>query len=227
MTPQELSRLDYEGASEMLIAYATDAKKYEREIASLKAQTNDWKAKATLAQTKNMPDLAQAALRRATEFDTKSRELELELSGIRRDIEDLRSALPLLKAKQRRVDPDQLLAELSMIVGSESTQFDTELAQGESAHPQDCSVGNLEGSPVAGSPSGTQYRGEMSGDTSSQSGRAEPAQSEAPSSPDSDTREKAGGKASPGPSSPSSASPAHASSADDALAELKRKMGLL
>ncbi len=129
MTPQELSRLDYEGASEMLIAYATDAKKYEREIATLKAQSDDWKTKANLAQSKSMPDLAQAALQRATEFDAKFHELELELAGIRRDIEDLRSALPILKAKQQRIDPDQLLAELSMIVGSDDTQLDAKQPQ--------------------------------------------------------------------------------------------------
>ena len=117
MTPQELSSLDYEGASELLLAYATDAKKYEKEIASLKSQAEEWKAKAALAQARAMQELAEAASQRASELESKAQELSLELTGLRRDIGQLREALPIIKAKQRRVDPDQLLAELSMIVG--------------------------------------------------------------------------------------------------------------
>ncbi|MDQ7795572.1 MAG: PspA/IM30 family protein [Spirochaetia bacterium] len=121
MKPQELSRLDYEGASEMLLACATDAKKYEKEIASLQAQAAEWKSKARLAQDRNMEELSQAALQKSAELEAKAQELELELNSIQRDIEDLRTALPILKAKQRSVDPDQLLAELSMLVGLEET----------------------------------------------------------------------------------------------------------
>lgn len=188
MTPQELSRLDYEGASEMLIAYATDAKKYEREIDSLKTQINDWKAKANLAQSKNMPDLAQAALQRAAELDAKSNQLGLELAGIRRDVEDLRSALPILKAKQRRVDPDQLLAELSMIVGSDEAQFDAKLAQGGTANPENAAPSTADEAP-AQTPQTTQTP-------------------QPPQSPPPDNSKTGTG-------------------ADEALAELKRKMGLL
>jgi len=47
-----------------------------------------------------------------------------ELAEIRRDIAQLKEALPLFKAKQRRVDPDQLLAELSMLVGLDKTAPD-------------------------------------------------------------------------------------------------------
>lgn len=117
MTPQELSRLDYEGASEMLLAYATDAKKFEKEIASLQAQAAEWKSKALLAQGRNIEELSQAALQKSAALEAKAQELIAELNSIKRDIEDLRTALPLIKAKQRSVDPDQLLAELSMLVG--------------------------------------------------------------------------------------------------------------
>ncbi len=208
MTPQELSRLDYEGASEMLIAHATDAKKYEREIAALKAQTDDWKTKANLAQTKNMPDLAQAALQRAAEYDAKSRELEVELAAIRRDIEDLRSALPLLKAKQRSVDPDQLLAELSMIVGSDDAQFDAQLAQGE---PTGAAGGTQGGSQAA-----------QKDQSSSATNHADEALTR-PSPPSHPLKQPQP----PQPPQPPSSNNSASTSADDALAELKRKMGLL
>jgi len=165
MTPQELSRLDYDSASNMLLAYATDAKKFEKEIAELHAQFEAWKAKATIAQSQNKPELEQAALQRASEFETKEQELSQELSSIRRDINQLREALPIIKAKQRRVDPDQLLAELSMITGIEDSAESHQSSQ----------------------------------DATSQSANT------------------------PSPESP----PQSPSSIDDALAELKKKMGVL
>jgi len=211
MTPQELSRLDYEGASEMLIAYATDAKKYEREISALKAQIDDWKAKANLAQAKNMPDLAQAALQRAAEFDAKSSELGLELAGIRRDIEDLRSALPILRAKQRRIDPDQLLAELSMIVGSDDAQFDAKLAQGDTM--------DTTGTAQPGAPSSVSG-GKSGGNGATDSSQGGPASDPNPT-------DEAPAQAPHAPQSPSQKDSPAGTSADDALLELKRKMGLL
>ena len=117
MTPQELSKLDYEGASQMILADTIDAKKYEKEIAALRSEAQDWKARAAEAQSKAVPELSQAALQRASQLESKALELSAELVAIRRDIEQLQEALPIIKAKQRRVDPDQLLAELSMIVG--------------------------------------------------------------------------------------------------------------
>jgi len=121
MKPEELARLDYEGASQMLFAYATDAKKYEKEIASLKEQAEEWKSKARLAQERTMEELSQAALRKSAELEARAQDLTLELDSLRRDIEDLRTAIPIIKAKQRSVDPDQLLAELSLLVGLEET----------------------------------------------------------------------------------------------------------
>jgi hypothetical protein len=50
-------------------------------------------------------------------LESKAQKLSLELASLHRDIGQLREALPIIKAKQRSVDPDLLLAELSMIVG--------------------------------------------------------------------------------------------------------------
>ena len=174
MTPQELSRLDYEGASEMLLACATDAKKYEKEIASLLAQAAEWKSKAHLAQDRNMEELSQAALQKSAELEAKAQELALELNSIKRDIEDLRTALPIIKAKRRSVDPDQLLAELSMLVGMD------EHAAGSPAESAQGSDVKLDAAPASGT------------------------------------------KPDESPEAPKPAS----SPVDDALAELKKKMGL-
>jgi hypothetical protein len=186
MTPQELSKLDYEGASELLLAYATDAKKYEREIAALKSKAEEWKSKAALARSRAMPELSEAASQKASELEAKAQELSLELAGLRRDIGQLREALPIIKAKQRRVDPDLLLAELSMIVGDLDEEKPAEPGQGTTT----------DGGTTAGKDAGRTAAGSAS----------------TPGAP--------GAEASP-PNNPS------AGSIDDALAELKKKMGLL
>ncbi len=187
MTPQELSSLDYEGASELLLAYATDAKKYEKEIASLKSQAEEWKSKAALAQSRSMPELSEAASQKASELESKAQELSLELAGLRRDIGQLREALPIIKAKQRRVDPDLLLAELSMIVG--------DLGDEKPAEPGP----------------GTAAGGTEAGETPSEAagGTAATPETKGPEAP---------------PESPKNPP---AGPIDDALAELKKKMGLL
>ncbi|MGB9686783.1 MAG: PspA/IM30 family protein [Rectinema subterraneum] len=152
MTPQELSRLDYEGASEMLLACATDAKKYEKEIASLQAQAAEWKSKARLAQDRNMEELSQAALQKSAELEAKAQELALELNSIQRDIEDLRTALPIIKAKQRSVDPDQLLAELSMLVGLKKTAQTPESDTKPNQNPEEPTPGTRLGALQEGPP---------------------------------------------------------------------------
>lgn len=237
MTPQELSSLDYEGASEMLLACATDAKKYEKEIASLKSQAQDWRDKAAMAQARASADLASAgtaspdsaapgtapadfatakpamtnltaanlaaaALQRATELDAKAQELSVELEGIRRDIRDLREALPLIKAKQRRVDPDQLLAELSMLVGN----LDDGATPTEPA-PEKSAGGNSGG--TAGASNGAVAKEQIS--------------KNADTPPGAESRDSTGTS----PASPTSQPNVSDPAIDDALAALKRKMGLL
>ncbi len=186
MTPQELSKLDYEGASELLLAYATDAKKYEKEIAALKSQAEEWKSKAALARSRAMPELSEAASQKASELEAKAQELSLELASLRRDIGQLREALPIIKAKQRRVDPDLLLAELSMIVGDLGEEKPTEPGLGATGG------GTTAGKDASGSAPGPAATPEQK----------PKAPSQAPNNPP-------------------------AGSVDDALAELKKKMGLL
>ncbi|OQB95757.1 MAG: hypothetical protein BWX81_01746 [Spirochaetes bacterium ADurb.Bin110] len=184
MTPQELSKIDYEAASQMILAYTIDAKKYEKEIAELKSQAQEWKAKAAEAQTKGASELSGAALQRASELESKAQQLSVELNAIRRDIEQLREALPIIKAKQRRVDPDQLLAELSMIVG-----LDAFGEQKESASKSDSTTSSAD--------------------------------------KDSSTVKNQDSSDNKNPASPVNPASLADQALDDALAELKKKMGLL
>lgn len=117
VTPEELSKLDYAGAQDMLTSYATTLKLYEKDIEQTRSESLLWRQRADAAAAKGASVLEQTARQQADELDRKLHTLEAEAAVIRRDVEQLREALPLLKAKQRAVDPDALLAELSMITG--------------------------------------------------------------------------------------------------------------
>ena len=205
MTPQELSKLDYEGASQMILADTIDAKKYEKEIAALRSEAQDWKARAAEAQSKAVPELSQAALQRASQLESKALELSAELVAIRRDIEQLQEALPIIKAKQRRVDPDQLLAELSMIVGLDALGDNK-----ESGPKSDSTTSNVDKDTGA-------VKDQDSSDNKSPASPVtpvSPANSESFANPESTQN-------------PSKAASLADQALDDALAELKKKMGLL
>ena len=205
MTPQELSRLDYEGASQMILAYTIDAKKYEKEIAALRSEAQDWKARAAEAQSKAVPELSQAALQRASQLESKALELSAELVAIRRDIEQLQEALPIIKAKQRRVDPDQLLAELSMIVGLDALGDNK-----ESGSKSDSTTSNVDKDTGA-------VKDQDSSDNKSPASPVtpvSPANSESFANPESTQN-------------PPKAASLDDQALDDALAELKKKMGLI
>ncbi len=217
MTPQELSRLDYEGASQMILAYSIDAKKYEKEIAALNSQAQEWKAKAAEAQTKAAPELSEAALKRASELESKAQQLSVELAAIRRDIEQLREALPIIKAKQRRVDPDQLLAELSMIVGLDALGDNK-----ESDSKGDSTASNVDKDSSA-------VKDQDGSDNKSPASAVNPVSSAKPASPVTPAS-PASSKSCANPESPQNPQKAASladQALDDALAELKKKMGLL
>ena len=217
MTPQELSRLDYEGASQTILAYTIDAKKYEKEIAALKSQAQEWRVKAAEAQTKAAPELSEAASKRASELESKAQQLSVELAAIRRDIEQLREALPIIKAKQRRVDPDQLLAELSMIVGLDALGDNK-----ESGSKSDSTTSNVDKDTGA-------VKDQDSSDNKIPASPMNPVSSVKPASPVTPTS-PANSESFANPEStqnPSKAASLADQALDDALAELKKKMGLL
>ncbi len=117
MDVSELTNLDLESAKGMMLAFATDAKRIEKEISALCGEEAQWASRVKLAQDRGLAELAQAAAARQTELAGKIQALGLERSSMLRDLELLRNYMPGIAAKERSVDPDRLLAEMQMVTG--------------------------------------------------------------------------------------------------------------
>ncbi len=124
MTDDEnLSGLDLEAAKEYIFAYAVDAKGLEKEIADIQVELERWKGRLALAEAKaaagdpSMAALVQAASAKATELAAKIAALEAERADLRAKVARMREQLPMIKARERSIDPDRLLAELQMMTG--------------------------------------------------------------------------------------------------------------
>jgi phage shock protein A len=114
---EELAGADLESAREYVFAYAVDVKRLDKEIAEGRSQVETWKGRAALAQSKGMADLAQAAEARRAEEEGKLSPLEAERAGLAAKLSRLREQLPMIRARERSVDPDRLLAELQLMTG--------------------------------------------------------------------------------------------------------------
>jgi hypothetical protein len=114
---EELAGLDLESAREYVFAYAVDVKRLDKEIADGRSQVELWKGRAALAQSKLMADLAEAAEARRAEEEAKLASLESERALLAGKLARLREQLPMIRARERSVDPDRLLAELQLMTG--------------------------------------------------------------------------------------------------------------
>jgi hypothetical protein len=118
-----LSGLDLAAAKEYIFAYALDAKRLEKEIAELQAELDKWRSRVKLAADKvaggdqGMASLVQAAQAKVTELEGAIASRETERADLRAKVEMMRRQLPIIKASERSVDPDRLLAELQLMTG--------------------------------------------------------------------------------------------------------------
>jgi len=115
--PDELAGLDLEAAREYIFAYAVDVKRLDKDIAAARSEVETWKSRVALAESKGMADLAQAAGTRAAETEAKVSALESERAGLAAKLSRLRERLPMIRASERSIDPDRLLAELQLMTG--------------------------------------------------------------------------------------------------------------
>lgn len=113
----DLTGLDLAQAKEYILAFAIEAKRLEKEAAALGQELRLWESRITLAEGKSMPELAAAARSKTAEIEGKIATLEAERSDIRSKVEAMRLRLPAIRAAERSVDPDRLLAELQLMTG--------------------------------------------------------------------------------------------------------------
>jgi len=117
MTLEELSRLDYQGAMELLFAYTTDIKRHEKDMESLEKEIALWTSRVSLAEGKGLADLAAAARAQLDQLKGKAAEIAASKAELARDAQRIKESLSGIKAKERSIDPDLLQAELSMMTG--------------------------------------------------------------------------------------------------------------
>lgn len=131
MTLEELSRLDYDGAMNLLFAYTTDIKRADKEIEALRKEIALWTSRVSLAEGKGLTELAAGARAQLAQLDAKVAGILASRADMERDAGRIKEALPGIKAKERSIDPDLLQAELSMMTGEaldpEKAKLDREL----------------------------------------------------------------------------------------------------
>ena len=123
MEDDNLAGLDLDSAKEYIFAYAVDVKRLDKELADSGLELDKWKSRSALAEGKlaagdqSMAALAQAARAKAEEQAGKVASLEAERAELRAKVARMREQLPMIKARERSIDPDRLLAELQLMTG--------------------------------------------------------------------------------------------------------------
>ncbi len=140
MTLEELSRLDYQGAMELLFAYTTDIKRHEKDMESLGKEIKLWESRVSLAEGKGLADLALAAHAQLDQLKGRLAEIGTSRDELARDSQRIKESLAGIKAKERSIDPDLLQAELSMMTGEaldpDKARLERELAALEPGGPK-------------------------------------------------------------------------------------------
>ncbi|MFZ3110313.1 MAG: hypothetical protein WA234_06450 [Rectinemataceae bacterium] len=131
ITLEELSKLDHGAAMDLLFAYTTDIKRHEKDIEALKKDAALWASRVSLAEARNLPELAAGAKTQLSGLEARLSGIQASKAELERDAARIKEALPGIKAKERSIDPDQLQAELSMMTGEaldpEKARLDREL----------------------------------------------------------------------------------------------------
>jgi phage shock protein A len=166
MDDTDLTGLDLASAKEYIFAYAVDVKRLDKELADAQAEQDKWKGRAVLADSKlaaagpagdpSMAALAQAARAKAEEVAGKIASLDAERAELRAKVSRMREQLPMIKARERSIDPDLLLAELQLmtgeLLGDAAAATEADFAKLESAAKADSDLEALKRKAAGGNP---------------------------------------------------------------------------
>lgn len=117
MEETNLQGLTPEDAQAYILEYTTSKKLTEKELEAVTAEIVAWSQKQQLAQNQGRADLVAAVESKLRELTAKQTQLEQERAELAIKIDTMKQQLPLLKARERTVDPDLLLAEMEMTLG--------------------------------------------------------------------------------------------------------------
>jgi phage shock protein A len=112
-----LSGMGQDDAKRYILAHMTDLNLLKQKIKAVSADLDMWKSRVALAESKALPDLKASAEAQVSSIAANLAALGSEAQALERDIETMRSQLPGLAARERRIDPDRLEVELQMATG--------------------------------------------------------------------------------------------------------------
>jgi phage shock protein A len=147
MDDTDLNGLDLEGARAYLVDFATNAKMLRKDLATLDAELDTWRKRVTLATEKGMADLVTAAGAKVTELEARRAGIAGEVADVEAKVLRIREKLPGISARERSIDPDQLLAELQLmtgeLLGDGSATLEAEMRKLEGDAASDASLAAL------------------------------------------------------------------------------------
>ncbi|HCO49643.1 MAG TPA: hypothetical protein DIT55_09590, partial [Spirochaetaceae bacterium] len=106
ITLEELSKLDHGAAMDLLFAYTTDIKRHEKDIEALKKDAALWASRVSLAEARNLPELAAGAKTQLSGLEARLSGIQASKAELERDAARIKEVLPGIKAKERSIDPD-------------------------------------------------------------------------------------------------------------------------
>jgi hypothetical protein len=113
----DLSGLDYESARAYALEFLTSLKATDKALVQAREELAVWEGRAALAASKGLADLESAARAKADEARERIRTLEAERAETAAKVARIREKLPMVKATEKSVDADLLLAQLQMATG--------------------------------------------------------------------------------------------------------------
>lgn len=126
MEETNLQGMTPEDAHAYILEYATSKKLAEKELENLKADIASWLQKQELAKSQGREDLVQAVNAKLEELTSKQTRLQEEAAELSARIDAMKAQLPMLRARERTVDPDLLLAEMEMTLGKSTDNLKKE-----------------------------------------------------------------------------------------------------
>ncbi len=112
-----LSGMGQEDARRYILAHITDLNVLKGKIKEKEAELDNWKSRSALADERGLLELKSGAEAQASLIAEELAKLQAEAAALQSDIDTMKSQLSVLGARERRIDPDQLLAELQMVTG--------------------------------------------------------------------------------------------------------------
>ena len=116
MDESDFSGLDF-AAAKVYPGICRRYKALRQEHCRRRERTELWSSRAKLAEDKGLADLAAAAQAKADDAAARLAALQGEREELKPKVARMRQQLPSIRARERSIDPDRLLAELQIMTG--------------------------------------------------------------------------------------------------------------